>query len=88
LRKEDFKARFQRVMGRDLRRFPPSGGYLVEAGKPYKITLVYPKQIAVGGHAETQVLDVFSRVVDITKGSQAVSFAPRAIVDLIIDLPS
>ncbi|MGO4835964.1 hypothetical protein AB4144_27355, partial [Rhizobiaceae sp. 2RAB30] len=42
LRNEDFKTRFLRVMGRDLRRFPPSGGYLVEADKPYKITLAYP----------------------------------------------
>lgn len=87
LRNEDFKTRFQRVMGRDLRRFPPSGGYLVEAGKPYKITLAYPPQVAIGGQAETRVLDVFSHVVDITKGPEAISFAPRAVVDLIVDLP-
>lgn len=88
LRSEDFKTRFLRVMGRDLRRFPPSGGYLVEAGKPYKITLAYPTPvIAVGAKPETRVLDIFSHAVDINKGPETVSFAPRAVVDLIVDLP-
>lgn len=87
LRNEGFRARFQRVMGRDLRRFPPSGGYLVEAGKPYKITLAYPRQTAIGGKPETGVRDVFSQEVDIEKGPETISFAPRAVVDLTVDLP-
>jgi hypothetical protein len=88
LRNEDFRARLLRVMGRDLRRFPPSGGYLVEAGKPYKITLAYVRQPAIGGKAEPLVRDVFSKEVDVTKGPETISFAPRAIVDLTVDLPA
>lgn len=89
LRNEDFWARVQRVMGRDLRRFPPSGGYLVEAGKPYKITLAYlVGQLVIGGTAKPVVCDVFSKNVDPANGPETISFAPRAIVDLTIDLPA
>lgn len=88
LRNEGFKTRFLRVMGRDLRRFPPSGGYLVEANKPYKITLAYPEQAAIGGKTEIRVFDVFSKEVEKAKDPETVSFASRAVVDLTIDLPA
>ncbi|MER9526682.1 hypothetical protein NKI96_24460 [Mesorhizobium sp. M0292] len=87
LRKEKIVERFVRVMGRDLSRFPPSGGYLVEAGKPYKITVEYPDQVPAGGNASTERLDVFSQKVIAGNQPPVISFASRAIVDLTVELP-
>ncbi len=88
LRDEGYGTRLKRIMLRDLRRFPPSGGYLVEANKPYVIALRYPQHVEIGGNQKFAVCDIFGREVLSTEAVEPVSFAPRAIVDLIVDLPS